>query len=551
MTSSKRKMYADAKRSGLSQKDVEQLGFEYLDHDALVALLSHVKKLKFADEGGAFIIPYFNTDGDMIKEFRVRFLDEVFDNGHKVIRYSQPTGQAGKFYFAPFIEWEEVLKDTSKPIYIVEGEKKAAYLCKLGFFAIGIGGVWNWMSDKSPIGDFALATWPGRSVYILFDADKHHKPNVMQAETALAQHVAKLGAIPYAIDLPGPEKGADDFGVAQGGTANAREAINALPKRNLLFTETQSFADILSKDIPEPEWAVENLIPVGLTILAGPPKLGKSWLCLSICVAKAIGGKVLGEFNAKPGGVLYLALEDTERRFQGRLKMTLARKGPPRNAHFVNSWPNYEAGGLLALRRWLDTHTDVKLVVIDTLAKIRSQPTGNGNAYYHDYEAVSELKRIADEYDIAVTVVHHTRKLESSDPIDQISGTTGLTGSADTLAVLTKSTASGMDGVLYTRGRDVEEQEIALKFNKESGCWTSQGNADFYRLSQARRDIINTLEDIGEAASPKDVAEATGKTISNIKKLMFEMHKEGLLKKPERGLYEPASRSNDRKRKFS
>src|SRR5947209_1653111 len=72
-------------------------------------------------------------------------------------------------------------------------------------------------------------------------------------------------------------------------------------------------AELQEMDLPAPCWAVEGMIAQGITLLAGPPKVGKSWLCLQLAIAVAEGSDVLG-IPVEKGEVLYLALEDTPRR---------------------------------------------------------------------------------------------------------------------------------------------------------------------------------------------------------------------------------------------
>lgn len=312
-----------------------------------------------------------------------------------------------------------------------------------------------------------------------------------------------------------------------------------------------SARDLAAMNIPEPNWAVPGLIPQGVTLLAGKPKMGKSWMALQIAVATATGGKALGSIEVEPGAVLYLALEDTLRRLQSRLeKLQGARVelvgnrlsidwgefDPPEQLWFVTEWPRFDQGGVQAIDDWLSEHPDARLIVIDTLAKVRPTDKGSGNLYSEDYRAIEGLKSLVDRYNVAALVIHHLRKATSNDPLETISGSTGLTGAVDATLVL-KRERTRADAELYVVGRDVEERELALSWDRDSARWTILGEAHEYKRSTARADIINVLRNASIPLSPSDVAEILNKSPNSIKKLMWQMSKDGQLVPNGDGLY--------------
>jgi hypothetical protein len=133
-------------------------------------------------------------------------------------------------------------------------------------------------------------------------------------------------------------------------------------------------ADLHTMELPEPKWAVDGIVPAGLSLLAGKPKLGKSWLALVIAVAVAMGGVALGSVQVEAGAVLYLALEDTKRRLKDRLAKLAARQGIaawPATLHLASACPRQDKGGLYALAEWLNDHPQARLVVIDTWPRFR------------------------------------------------------------------------------------------------------------------------------------------------------------------------------------
>lgn len=286
--------------------------------------------------------------------------------------------------------------------------------------------------------------------------------------------------------------------------------------------------ELAEREFPEPRWVVKNLITEGLTILGGKPKIGKSWLALGIANAVATGGQALGVLSVDQGDVLVLALEDTQRRLQRRLRAVLQGATPCSRLHFATEWRRLDDGGLDDLRRWLDQHPDTRLVVIDTLAMVRGKAVKDAGVYADDYQAVSGVKALADERVLAILVVHHLRKATADDPLDTVSGSTGLTGAVDAVLVIQRERARA-DAILHVIGRDIEEAEKALSFDGQTGTWTLVGEAEEFRRSEQQAAIIRAILDAGDSLSPKDLEEVLGKKRGAIKMLLHRMAKEGTL----------------------
>jgi hypothetical protein len=537
-------MLADLKKSGLGAKDAAALGLEHSEPDGRTC----------------YAIPYLALDGKATGHYRVRYLGALHelpkDKKGRPIRYSQPEGTGCHFYYPHIggMKWKKTAADPSAALWITEGEKKAAALCRLGVPCIGLGGVFNWLTDGQPIEDFDAFKWKGRTVRIAFDSDIGRKPSVQQALKRLADELINRGAVPFSVELPtlkGADKtGADDFLTHNGSGAKALKAFRALPERSLLAPANLTFADLAKQKLPAQRWVVEGLIPDGLTMLAGPPKVGKSWFTLNLSVAVAEGGKVLGTYEARRGSVLHLALEDNARRFQERLRRMLDGKAAPGAAYFFNEWRKVEDHGLTALRSKLDQIRDTRLVVIDTLAMMRKRMTKGGLLYLDDYDAIRPFKDIADEYGVGVLLVHHTRKAAADDPLDQVSGSTGLAGAADTVLVLRKDYRQEETPVvtLHVRGRDVEEQQLALEMDQKTMVWRSLGQADAHRMGEERKQIVDLLVRRGEAATPSEVAELIGKKRGAVRQMMLRMANQGYLRHLPGGRYELKKRGADEKK---
>jgi len=258
------------------------------------------------------------------------------------------------------------------------------------------------------------------------------------------------------------------------------------------FSRPKTAADLLAREFLPPRYAVEGLIVEGLSLLVGKPKLGKSWLGLAMSVAVAAGGYVLGTLRAEQGEALYLALEDGDRRLQGRLRAVLGDAGAPAGWHYVTAWPTLDEGGIEMLQEWLTAHPQCRLVVIDTFKRVRPKERGNLSAYGQDYDALVPLADLARAYRLALVAVHHTRKAAADDVLDTVNGSTGLAAAADAVLVLQRARGQ-VEATLSVTGRDIEERELALRFDPTLMAWTLVGDAEVLR--REREDAGRRADD--------------------------------------------------------
>lgn len=307
--------------------------------------------------------------------------------------------------------------------------------------------------------------------------------------------------------------------------------------------------ELMETDFPEPRWAVPGLIAEGLTLLAGAPKLGKSWLVLGLGITTAGGTPALGKIESVAGDVLYCALEDTPRRIKSRLAKMLRGEAKPRRLTIATSLPQMPQAVAL-ISEWLDEHPDARLVIVDVLGKIRPPDGERANGYERDYAVMTPLKRLADKHRVAVVVVTHTRKMAADDPFDTVSGSTGLTGAADTTVVLRRGRGES-SAVLHVTGRDVEESEYALTFDALTGTWTLDGNA----LAEAasRANALRATDGLGERSAEiidfvlrhangvraKDVGDALDITEKDAGTYLLRAESAGRILRISRGLYGP------------
>lgn len=296
---------------------------------------------------------------------------------------------------------------------------------------------------------------------------------------------------------------------------------------------------LMAADFPEPKWAVPGILAEGVSLLAGPPKVGKSWLSLGLGLAVAAGGRAFDSVPVQGGPVLYLALEDTPRRLQTRMGKILGGQKAPAGLTLVTECPPFPQGGVEAIAQWLDRNPEARMVVIDVFAKMRGQSPQGVSAYDADYVAVGYAKRLADHYGIAVVLVHHVRKAGSEDFLTEVSGTNGIAGAADATLVLKRARGKA-DGILHVTGRDVDEAEYALQFQAASGAWhLLDGPVSDHTVGDTRATILRYVR-AHPGAKPKDMAgELPQVDIDTIRRTCSRMADAGQLSKDAGGRYYP------------
>lgn len=244
------------------------------------------------------------------------------------------------------------------------------------------------------------------------------------------------------------------------------ESIGALKPINLTNLVNKEFD-------PLPE-IVASLLTPGLFILAGSPKVGKSFLSLQLAYCVSKGEPFLGH-STMQSDVLYMALEDSERRLQDRICKIFGYDSESDNLYLLVKATTIADGIIGQLETYIRNKPDTRLIIIDTLAKIR-----NGSSTYHnDYQELGGLKEFADANGICILLVHHTVKGKISDPFRAISGSQGIYGTADGAMVLMRSD-DGND-YLFVQGRDVPSGTYRVSFDNTKCCWMlleSSGSLD-------------------------------------------------------------------------
>lgn len=213
---------------------------------------------------------------------------------------------------------------------------------------------------------------------------------------------------------------------------------------------------------------IDGLLYTGAYLFVGAPKVGKSFFMAQLAYHVSMGHG-LWSFPVRKGTVLYLALEDTQKRLQERL-FRMFGTDSAENLYFA-IWAKQLGNGLdEQLQKFVRDHPDTKLIIIDTLQKVR-ESGGDKYSYASDYEIVGKLKQFADKNQICLLLVHHTRKQQAEDKFDMISGTNGLLGAADGAFLLQKEKRTSNSATLDISGRDQQDQRLYLTKDTDRLIW--------------------------------------------------------------------------------
>lgn len=444
-------------------------------------------------------------------------------SGKKIAFWSNKDGQTGLNGQKPGLyqlaEVESAISN-GQTIFLPEGEPDCDTLRVFGLVATtnAGGGGEKWRIEDTPLVN-------AREIGLLYDRD----PVGEGRRDTIAGQLKDLG-IPYRIiELPGA-KDVSDWILEH----SFEEFVEVWEDAPVIspFGAIVSAAEISDMDLDAPKYWVAGLLTEGLTLFAGKPKTGKSVLALQVALAAGVGGVVAGKWQARKTEVLYLALEDNNRRMKTRIVDLCGEMKVPNTVKVAYEWPRIRDGGIERLEAYMRREKNTGIVIIDVLQNIRPMSDKKDNAYQADYEGVKALQAFAGAHGIAVLLVHHQRKMAGDGSIfDTVSGTLGLNAAADTVMVLESvKTAQGWINTLHARGRDMEEDiEVAMELKRPLG-WQFMGDAEEFKTSKERQEILEFVRTKGKAgATRKEIADHLIKNMSTTRHLLDKMCAEGQL----------------------
>lgn len=433
-------------------------------------------------------------------------------------------------------------KFDAERVILCEGPEDAISLRVLGvdhsiFATMGVAGMINYSPHANT-----------KVVIIFADRDETGIDAAFQAR----EKCRSLGLICNIIDLP-DAKDPNDFlmNYWDGKPIDIPESAYlenlAFPQRTLKKSQLivpVALNDLMLQPDKKIEYIVPGRIPVGLTLIAGAPKIGKSLFSIHLCYSVAMGGKVLDRKVKEKGDVLLLALEDSDQRIKDRFRLVSGQanwKGSSRISTYSMShktqFPELDKGGLEFVREWCKNSENPKLVVIDVLEKVKPSARGRSTEYKSAYDSLGGLHSLSQEKSLSVLGITHTRKSNGKEvsPFETIMGSTGLAGVADNILVLQKSNSDYC--TLYGRGRDMPEYSRLVKLQK-NGIWKDYGKPGVELLSRTQKSCLDVAKKAkSKGVRPKCVSEETSLPVESVQKALKVLVNKGLLVKKTRGLY--------------
>jgi len=239
--------------------------------------------------------------------------------------------------------------------------------------------------------------------------------------------------------------------------------------------EAESLASLSGRHVDAPVYVVDELIANGITILASPPKFGKSWMCMDLAISVANGTEFMGLSTHKEG-VIYLALEDGDYRLQERGRKVAGDRPIPSNLYLVKEAPILQDGLLPMLNSLVESCESVGMIIIDTLQKIRGMAGKTEGVYGYDYRELGQLHKYALDNNLAVVLVHHLNKGgDDNDFVGRLNGSTGISGAADSIITLSRSKRGDRETKMSITGRDIVERTLILEMDWGRYRWTILG----------------------------------------------------------------------------
>jgi hypothetical protein len=276
-------------------------------------------------------------------------------------------------------------------------------------------------------------------------------------------------------------------------------------------------------------FVIEDILPEGTMLITGKPKTRKSWLALNLAWAVAAGGRALGRYQAQRGDTLYIDLEMGQKRLHKRLHVVSPDIEPPQGFQFATRWPRIGEGFETWLRDYLKAHPFTRLIIVDTLVGIRPRKARYEDPYEADKAFTQTLTNLCHDHHIAMVLIHHSRKADGSDIIDDASGSTGLTGGVDNYAALRLNRLEKGAADFLMTGRDIEiDGDLTLRWDARFAQWNASDDAPEAPLSPERRDVLGLLED-RPGLKPKEISLILKRDEGGTTRLLGEMKKSALI----------------------
>lgn len=420
------------------------------------------------------------------------------------LRYYQTRSISDKKFYKPTNEEagaeplfnRKALWGTSKePVFIVESPLCALSIMQCGGISVSLCGV----GGANKLVKEAKAKKPNAPLVLCLDNDE---PGQKATETL--EKELQTAKIPYIVfNVAGSKKDPNELLMSN---SEELKAAVAAAKREVRKVYKRGVASIAASDlqtakIDPPEWLIPDVLPQGLAILCASSKVGKSWMAMQMCLAISRGKEFL-DYASNQAGCLYLALEDGIFRLKDRLNKVLDGGKAPSNFYLSIKANGLDGGLIKQLDEEFEEHPDIKLIIIDTLQKVRGSAKKDEIAYATDYRELGALKEYADNKRICIFLIHHLRKMaDENDVFNMISGSNGIMGVCDTIFIIYKKKRQDENAVLFMTGRDIRQQDVVVHFDETKYQWEMVGTAEEEERKRKKREydnnpIVKTVKDL-------------------------------------------------------
>lgn len=388
----------------------------------------------------------------------------------------------------------DILWKSKEPIFIVESPICALSIMQCGAAAISLCGVGN----TGKLIKEVKSKKPSATLILSLDNDEPGK----KASQDLANELYELGVKFDVSDISGTEcKDPNELLMTDPTQLknNIQSAVKAAKFKYTKLTKLFNASELQRRNIRPIQWIVRGVLPEGLSIICAPSKYGKSWMMMQLCEAVAEGKPFL-DFETVQCDCVYFSLEDSDRRFQDRLNKTMNGKPAPPNFYGSTECGTMATGLFDELHELMGMYPKIKLLIIDTFQKVRSGQAKNESTYSADYREMGEFKKFAEKYGVCILLVHHMRKqMDDADIYNRINGSMGIMGAADTILMLSRKKRDDVNTNLILTGRDVEDRELIICFDKNTFHWDVIGTAEEegYRRAKAEYEgnaIVKTIK---------------------------------------------------------
>jgi hypothetical protein len=389
---------------------------------------------------------------------------------------------------------------------------------------------------------------------LLVDAMRQVGVAVVEYQTIENPILSQIGCMADQVfaGLPGTLGAGDkrDFARGVGASLGLGQSVAVFKAKHALEAPTgrgylgQTGDALMREDLPPLKFLVDNFFPDnGCVVIAGKPKVGKGWIVLDLAMAVTEGSTFWSQ-KCHQGEVLLYMLEDGRRRIKQRMQM-LRPNGymSGKNIRFrysIDGPFSVNSDGTGTLLDDIRVHVrqrSVRMVVVDVFQRVRGVLERNLDAYQQDYKIMGAIQKLANELNVLIVVVHHTKKGKVDDVIDSISGSFGISGAVDGMMIIGKE---GDMMRVQSKMRDIRDFEFDLVKEGDNPMWKPAQTAVELTApndSTKTQNVALALHAAACSLTAGDITVRTGINEKNVATYLGRLLKSGQIIRTSRGFY--------------